>query len=145
LLYAPPVATGSGPASTLGDISAAAPGPGTKEQTLGTTRVYFACSHALYVGPRRVPRPRRSRRYRRRLRDCQAQQQRQRGSAAALRSHQRRTRQQADAILGNPCPTCTYDPCVCAATDEATDLRRDDEAYGQLGEDLDDVELWGEG
>src|SRR6266511_4134901 len=31
--------------------------------------------------------------------DCQAQQQRQRGSAAALRSHQRQTRQQIDAVL----------------------------------------------
>jgi hypothetical protein len=32
---------------------------------------------------------------------------------------------------------------VCAGTDEAIDLRRDDEAYGLLGENLDDAEPWG--
>jgi hypothetical protein len=73
---------------------------------------------------------------------CQAQQQRQNQGAAALRNHQRQTRQRIDAILGNVCPACTYDPCVCAGTDEATDLRRDADAYG-LGEDLDDAEPWG--
>ena len=67
----------------------------------------------------------------------------QRRAAAALRSHQRRTRQRVDAIIDNTCPACTYDPCVCARTDEATDLRRDDVAYGLLGEDLDDAEPWG--
>jgi hypothetical protein len=75
--------------------------------------------------------------------DCQAQQQCESLAAAALHKHQRQTRQSIDAILGNVCRACTCDPCVCAGTDEATDLRRHDEAYGLLGEDLDDAEPWG--
>jgi hypothetical protein len=86
--------------------------------------------------------------------DCETVQQQQRQARAALRSHQRRTRQRVDAILSNPypngipapkgaCPACAYDPCVCAGTDEAIDLLRDAEADGLLGED--EPELRGEG
>jgi len=50
--------------------------------------------------------------------DCQAQQQRQRHAAAALRSHQRQTRQQVDAVLDS-------DP-----GDTATDLRLEADAFG---------------
>ena len=59
--------------------------------------------------------------------DCTAQQQRQRSSAAALRGHQRRTRQRVDAVLDS-------DP-----GDEQAQQRRDEE-HDDLGPD--DEPLW---
>src|SRR6266496_1594945 len=61
------VGNGSAPAANQRVAARRHPGAGTKEMSLGTTRVYFARLHALHLGSRRVPRSRWPCRSRRRL------------------------------------------------------------------------------
>ncbi len=67
---------------------------------------------------------------------CTAQQRRQRGSAAALRTHRRQTRQRVDAILAPVCAGCAQSPCAC--TDEAVDLILEADTLGLYSGGFDD-------